>query len=133
MSFDDFQIGHGSRTDDVKRGSEFDFCGERRKRCQSNEKFRMFSLFERLQGQKEKFSGSHETEAYRLHRKRFAGGAGTYPLVGTPEHIVSEMVRMHEVGFAGTTASFVNFKNELPYFIVEVLPLLGEVGLRGAP
>jgi hypothetical protein len=42
------------------------------------------------------------------------------------------MVRMHEVGFAGTTVSFVNFKNELPYFIVEVLPLLGEVALRGA-
>ena len=35
-------------------------------------------------GQKEKFSGSHAPEAYRLHRKRFAGGAGTYPLIGTP-------------------------------------------------
>ena len=26
-------------------------------------------------GQKQKFSGSHEEDAYRLHRKRFAGGA----------------------------------------------------------
>jgi alkanesulfonate monooxygenase SsuD/methylene tetrahydromethanopterin reductase-like flavin-dependent oxidoreductase (luciferase family) len=84
-------------------------------------------------GQKEKFSGSHEAEAYRLHRKRFAGGAGGYPLVGTPEHIASEMVRMHQVGFAGTTLSFVNFKNELPYFIDAVLPLLREAGLREAP
>lgn len=81
-------------------------------------------------GQKEKFSGSHEPEAYRLHRKRFAGGAGTYPLIGTPAHIASEMVKMHEVGFAGTTVSFVNFKNELPYFISHVLPLLREAGLR---
>jgi alkanesulfonate monooxygenase SsuD/methylene tetrahydromethanopterin reductase-like flavin-dependent oxidoreductase (luciferase family) len=83
-------------------------------------------------GQKEKFSGSHEADAYRLHRKRFAGGAGTYPLVGTPAHIASEMVKMHHVGFAGTTVSFVNFKNELPYFIESVLPLLREEGLRQA-
>jgi len=81
-------------------------------------------------GQKEKFSGSHEAEAYRLHRKRFAAGAGTYPLIGTPRHIADEMVRMHQAGFAGTTVSFVNFKTELPYFIAEVLPLLREAGLR---
>ena len=37
---------------------------------------------------------------------------------------------MHEVGFAGTTISFVNFKNELPYFIAQVLPLLRAAGLR---
>jgi alkanesulfonate monooxygenase SsuD/methylene tetrahydromethanopterin reductase-like flavin-dependent oxidoreductase (luciferase family) len=81
-------------------------------------------------GAKEKFSGSHEAEAYRLHRKRFAGGAGTYPLVGTPRHIADEMVRMQAAGFAGTTVSFVNFERELPYFIETVLPLLREAGLR---
>jgi FMNH2-dependent dimethyl sulfone monooxygenase len=81
-------------------------------------------------GAKEKNSGSHDAEAYRLHRKRFAGGAGTYPLVGTPRHIVEEMVRIADAGFAGTTVSFVNFKNELPYFIETVLPLLREAGLR---
>jgi alkanesulfonate monooxygenase SsuD/methylene tetrahydromethanopterin reductase-like flavin-dependent oxidoreductase (luciferase family) len=81
-------------------------------------------------GQKERFSGSHEADAYRLHRKRFAAGAGTYPLIGTPRHITEEMIRMHRAGFAGTTVSFVNFKAELPYFIAEVLPLLREAGLR---
>jgi dimethylsulfone monooxygenase len=83
-------------------------------------------------GQKQAFSGSHEEDAYRLHRKRFAGGAGTYPLVGTPERIAAEMVKIYEAGFAGTTVSFVNFKNELPYFIDKVLPLLREAGLRQA-
>src|SRR5262249_18588698 len=68
-------------------------------------------------GTKEKFSSSHDPEAYRLHRKRFVGGAGTYPLIGTPQHIADEMVRMSEAGFAGTTVSFVNFRDELPYFI----------------
>ncbi len=81
-------------------------------------------------GQKEKHSTSHDPAAYRLHKKRFAGGAGTYPLVGTPQHIADEMVRMSEVGFAGTTVSFVDFAGELPYFIAEVLPLLERAGLR---
>ncbi len=80
---------------------------------------------------KQQFSSSHDPEAYRLHRKRFAGGAGTYPLVGTPLRIAEQMAQMSEAGFAGTTVSFVNFKDELPYFIRTVLPLLREAGLRG--
>jgi alkanesulfonate monooxygenase SsuD/methylene tetrahydromethanopterin reductase-like flavin-dependent oxidoreductase (luciferase family) len=80
--------------------------------------------------QKQTFSGSHDEEAYRLHRKRFAAGAGTYPLVGTPAHIAGELEKISKAGFAGTTVSFVNFKNELPYFIDNVLPLLKEAGLR---
>jgi dimethylsulfone monooxygenase len=83
-------------------------------------------------GAKEKFSSSHDPAAYRLHRKRFVGGAGTYPLIGTPRDIAGEMVRISEAGFAGTTVSFVNFKTELPYFIETVLPLLREAGLRRA-
>lgn len=83
-------------------------------------------------GAKAKHSGSHDEEAYRLHRKRFAGGAGTYPLVGTPADIAAEMVKMAEAGFAGTTVSFVNFLDELPFFIEQVLPLLVEAGLREA-
>jgi FMNH2-dependent dimethyl sulfone monooxygenase len=83
-------------------------------------------------GTKEKFSSSHDPEAYRLHRRRFVGGAGTYPLIGTPQWIAEEMVRMSAAGFAGTTVSFVNFRDELPYFIARVLPLLREAGLRAS-
>jgi FMNH2-dependent dimethyl sulfone monooxygenase len=84
-------------------------------------------------GTKEKFSGSHDPAAYRLHRKRFVGGAGTYPLVGTPDHIAAELARISAVGFAGVALSFVNYRAELPYFIAEVLPRLQAAGLRGAP
>ena len=75
-------------------------------------------------------SNSHDPLAYTRHRKRFAAGAGTYPLVGTPAHIAEEMVRMSEAGFAGTTVSFVNFTDELPYFLETVLPLLTRAGIR---
>ncbi len=80
--------------------------------------------------QKQKFAGSHDEATFRLHAKRFAGGAGTYPLVGTPRHIAEEMIRMQRAGFAGTTLSFVDYLGELPWFLAEVLPLLREAGLR---
>ena len=75
-------------------------------------------------------SNSHDPSAYQRHRKRFAAGGGTYPLVGTPRHIADEMIRIAEAGFAGTTLSFVNFTDELPYFATEVMPLLVKAGLR---
>ncbi len=84
-------------------------------------------------GTKEKFSSSHDPAAYRLHRKRFVGGAGTFPLIGTPQHIAAQMVRISDAGFAGLALSFVNYREELPYFIATVLPLLQQAGLRGAP
>ena len=81
-------------------------------------------------GAKEKFSLSHDPAAYRLHRKRFVGGAGTYPLVGTPAHVADELGRISEAGFAGVGISFVNYKDELPYFVDAVLPRLARAGLR---
>jgi alkanesulfonate monooxygenase SsuD/methylene tetrahydromethanopterin reductase-like flavin-dependent oxidoreductase (luciferase family) len=79
---------------------------------------------------KAQHSGSHDENVYRLHRRRFAGGAGTFPLVGTPRHIADQMVRMAAAGFAGTTVSFLDFAGELPHFVASVLPLLREAGLR---
>ena len=41
---------------------------------------------------KKEFSQSHDADAYDRYRQRFAGGAGTYPLIGTPEKIVEDMI-----------------------------------------
>ncbi len=76
-------------------------------------------------------ASNHDEETYRLRRKWFAGGAGTYPLIGTPADIAEQMVEMSRAGFAGTTVSFVNFLDELPYFCDGVLPILKRAGLRG--
>lgn len=73
---------------------------------------------------------NHDEETYRLRRKWFAGGAGTYPLIGTPADIAEQMVEMSHAGFAGTTVSFVNYLAELPYFCETVLPLLAQAGVR---
>jgi len=79
---------------------------------------------------KKSFSGSHDNDSYRLYRQRFAGGAGSYPLVGTPEFIAREMGRISEAGFGAIALSFVNYRHELPYFCQNVLPILADMGLR---
>jgi hypothetical protein len=40
------------------------------------------------------------------------------------------MQKIQRLGFAGTTISFVNFNDELPFFIDRVLPLMRQAGLR---
>jgi alkanesulfonate monooxygenase SsuD/methylene tetrahydromethanopterin reductase-like flavin-dependent oxidoreductase (luciferase family) len=82
--------------------------------------------------QKKEFANSHDREAFDRYRKRFAGGAGTYPLVGTPEKIVDDLVRIAQQGYAGAALSFVNYSDELPFFCDRVLPLMRQAGLRVA-
>lgn len=63
--------------------------------------------------------------------KSYAGSyPGAYPLVGTPESIAEEMVRMHKAGFGGIGIGFVNHLDELPFFVDRVLPLLEQAGVR---
>jgi alkanesulfonate monooxygenase SsuD/methylene tetrahydromethanopterin reductase-like flavin-dependent oxidoreductase (luciferase family) len=73
-----------------------------------------------------------DPDIYRVDRRRFAGGTGTHPLVGSPERVVDGMIKIHKLGFAGTTVSFVNFNDELPFFIDRVLPMMRQAGLRVA-
>ena len=79
---------------------------------------------------KKEFTQSHDPEAYERYRKRFAGGAGSYPLIGTPEKIVEEMAAIADQGYSGIALSFVNYTHELPFFCDRVLPLMKKAGLR---
>jgi FMNH2-dependent dimethyl sulfone monooxygenase len=79
---------------------------------------------------KKQFSQSHDERAYREYRQRFAGGAGTYPLIGTPERIAATIVEIASEGWSGAALSFLNYTAEMPFFIAKVLPLLREAGLK---
>ena len=79
---------------------------------------------------KKEFAHSHDEKAFAEYRQRFAGGAGTYPLVGTPERIVDELIKITDQGYAGAALSFVNYLDELPFFCDRVLPLMRQAGLR---
>jgi len=82
------------------------------------------------QRKKEAHYGTVEPDAVRLERLRYAGGTGSFPLIGSPETIADKIVQIHQLGFSGATLSFVNFNEELPYFVKRVLPLLQQAGLR---
>jgi alkanesulfonate monooxygenase SsuD/methylene tetrahydromethanopterin reductase-like flavin-dependent oxidoreductase (luciferase family) len=84
---------------------------------------------EHMAGKKE-FSQSHDRHAYERYRQRFAGGAGSYPLIGTPQRIADEMIAIAEHGYDGIALSFVSYTQELPYFCDRVLPILTEAGYR---
>ncbi len=84
------------------------------------------------QHKKEAHYGAVEPDTFKIERRRYAGGTGSYPLVGRPERIADEIIAMHKLGLAGATISFVNFNEELPFFIERVLPLLQQAGLRDA-
>jgi alkanesulfonate monooxygenase SsuD/methylene tetrahydromethanopterin reductase-like flavin-dependent oxidoreductase (luciferase family) len=68
--------------------------------------------------------------AMREIRMRWAGGNGGYPLVGSPERIVDEMVKIQKLGFAGTTIKLCNYLDEFPFFVQRVMPLMKQAGLR---
>jgi alkanesulfonate monooxygenase SsuD/methylene tetrahydromethanopterin reductase-like flavin-dependent oxidoreductase (luciferase family) len=79
---------------------------------------------------KKEFSQSHDAAAYDRYRQRFAGGAGSYPLVGTPDRIAKEMMEISAHGYSGIALSFVNYTQELPFFCDRVLPLLQQARYR---
>jgi alkanesulfonate monooxygenase SsuD/methylene tetrahydromethanopterin reductase-like flavin-dependent oxidoreductase (luciferase family) len=53
-----------------------------------------------------------------------------YPVIGSPDDIVSEIEKIAALGVAGSTLVFLNYRDELPYFIQEVLPRMEKAGLR---
>lgn len=69
-------------------------------------------------------------EAFWRHRRHYANGMGGYPLVGDPDQIASELADLARAGLRGIAVSFVNYLDELPYFVAEVIPRLKEMGLR---
>lgn len=69
-------------------------------------------------------------DAFRTARQRFAAGAGGFPLVGTPERIVSRLDMLSDSGVDGVVLTWVDFVDGLTRFIRDCLPLMEEAGLR---
>ncbi len=63
----------------------------------------------------------------RLH---YAGGNGSHPVMGSPQDVAEQLIELSRLGFNGSTLSFVNFTEELPFFCKTVLPLLRKAKLR---
>jgi dimethylsulfone monooxygenase len=70
---------------------------------------------------------SHVLEEFKFH---FIAGWSGFPLVGTPEQIVDKLLMLSRNGLDGTALSFVNYQEELPRFIADVVPLMEQAALR---
>lgn len=55
---------------------------------------------------------------------------GNFCAIGDPDHVAAEIGRLANAGFDGLALNFVNYLDELPYFVQEVLPRLRSMGLR---
>jgi len=70
-------------------------------------------------------------EEYYKKRAYFASHAvGGYPFVGTPDKVADELATISQAGVRGIGLSFVNYLDEVPYFVDEVLPRLERAGVR---
>lgn len=63
-------------------------------------------------------------------QERFILGYGGYPLIGTPEQVVEQLVELADAGLNGMMVGFLDYVEELQYFGEAVLPLMREAGLR---
>ena len=69
-------------------------------------------------------------EMKRNLRQRAGGGNGAYPIVGDPDQVAAQFLRLHEAGIDAFAMGFANYVDHLPYFRDEVLPRLAEAGVR---
>lgn len=69
-------------------------------------------------------------EEYDVKRRQYANGMGGLPIVGDPDKVASMFADMHRGGLRGVAISMVNYKDELPLFVEEVLPRLRKMGVR---
>ncbi len=78
----------------------------------------------------ENYSYGDNKAAIQAMGERFIAGWGSYPLVGTPEQIVDEMIKISNLGIEGYIVSWLDYLEEMEYFGKKVLPLMREAGLR---
>jgi len=69
-------------------------------------------------------------ELHRQIKERLVSGIGTYPIVGSPDHVAQSFQRMSDAGLAGMAFGLINYIDELPLLREELLPRMERLGLR---
>jgi alkanesulfonate monooxygenase SsuD/methylene tetrahydromethanopterin reductase-like flavin-dependent oxidoreductase (luciferase family) len=74
---------------------------------------------------------SPEAMRQRIASDRKVLGYGeNYSIYGDPDRVAQELNRFHDAGFDGVAIDFINYLEELPYFVQEVIPRLERLGIR---
>jgi FMNH2-dependent dimethyl sulfone monooxygenase len=85
------------------------------------------------EGAVEGFFQSHATgdsKSWRGHERAERTVGGNIQIIGTPEQVVDQLLRLKAAGCDGVQICFFDYEPELEYFGARVLPLLKQAGLR---
>ena len=69
-------------------------------------------------------------QEYLTQRSQYAQGMGGLPIIGDPDHVAAQIADLSKAGLTGIAISLVNYLDELPYFVDEVIGRLERMGLR---
>ncbi|MCO7219064.1 LLM class flavin-dependent oxidoreductase [Klenkia sp. PcliD-1-E] len=64
------------------------------------------------------------------YQERFIAGWGGYPIVGTPEQVTEELVKLNKAGMDGMIMGLIDPVQELDVFESDILPLMVQAGIR---
>lgn len=66
-------------------------------------------------------------------KERFVAGAGTFPVIGSPDQVAATFKRLSDAGLDGMALGLPNYVNDMKIVREEVLPRLERLGLRQPP
>jgi dimethylsulfone monooxygenase len=89
-----------------------------------------YSAIDRILAMKDITPQTRGIEEFNRQRKFYANGMGGLPLVGDPDHIAKSLADLSGAGLTGLGVSLVNYLDELPFFLDEVMPRLERAGVR---
>jgi alkanesulfonate monooxygenase SsuD/methylene tetrahydromethanopterin reductase-like flavin-dependent oxidoreductase (luciferase family) len=69
-------------------------------------------------------------QEYLTQRSHYAQGMGGLPIIGDPDHVAAQIADLSKAELTGIAISLVNYLDELPYFVDEVIGRLERMGLR---
>ncbi|PLZ02155.1 LLM class flavin-dependent oxidoreductase [Burkholderia sp. WAC0059] len=71
-----------------------------------------------------------DAQAWKGHQREQRVVGGNIQIIGSPEHVVDDLLRLKAAGIDGVQLTFFDFEPDLAYFGEAVLPLLEQAGLR---
>jgi len=89
-----------------------------------------YQLYQAESGSKSRSSEENARNRQQDPARTVLGYGGSFSIRGTPDRVAQEVRRLHDAGFSGLAVGFVNYLQELPYFVQEVIPRLERMGIR---
>jgi FMNH2-dependent dimethyl sulfone monooxygenase len=90
-----------------------------------------WSAVDEILAKKDMRQANTAPDVFETARRQYATGMGGLLITGDPDHVAQKLADLSRAGLRGVALSFVNYRDELPYFRDEVLPRLQRMGLRG--